>query len=290
MESMTGFGAGLAKDEKRQVVCEIKSVNQRFLDLQFKMPNELNFLELPLRHKAQALLKRGRVEIFIQLTTLEAPEKKVQLNQEALLDFLTQLKVVEEKIQRDLTPVLSQISQDENFVWVEQNLFERELWQPLVEEAFTKALTQLKDTRKQEGQALEKVLTAQQKEFLEEITALQQANEAIEASHFTRLKDKLTELLGTQVEESRLLTEVAIILEKGDIHEEIDRLLAHVKAFQQLLQQTEPIGRQLDFLIQEMNREVNTIGSKAQDLFIKQKVVGLKTILEKMREQLQNLV
>lgn len=290
MESMTGFGAGIAKEGNRQVVCEMKSVNQRFLDLQFKMPNDLNFLELPLRHQAQEILKRGRVEIFIQLTTLEIPEKKVQLNQALLLDFLHQLQVVEEKTQRDLTPVLSQLTQDENFVWVENQLFEKEKWQLLVKTAFTRALTQLKETRQQEGQALGKILKGQQDEFLEELTALSQANEEIEASHFLRLKNKLTELLGENVEESRLLTEVALIVEKGDIHEEINRLFAHLKAFYGLLEKNEPIGRQLDFLLQEMNREVNTLGSKSQDLFLKQKVVRLKTILEKMREQLQNLV
>ncbi len=289
MKSMTGFGKSEIKKDQTVVTCELKSVNQRFLDLQFKTPKECNALELTFRKLAQESLSRGRVEIFIQILQNEETKKVPHLNQDLLTSFLNQLTTVEIATGRDLSNSLGGIFQREDFLTVEVAEEPTEELTPLILEAFERALFHLQETREKEGSHLLRVLKEQQTAFKKELEDLENLNGEIEASHFERLKEKLSAFLKDEVNEDRLLTEVALVVEKGDIHEEVDRLHAHLVSMTELLDQQTAVGRQLDFLVQEMNREVNTIGSKSTDLKIKGHVVQMKTILEKFREQIQNI-
>lgn len=288
MKSMTGFGKSEVATETLQVTCEMKSVNQRFLDLQFKMPKECFSLELPFRKMAQDVLSRGRVEVFMQVTQINKLGQQVKLNQELFLSLLEQLKEVEQKAQRDLSASLAGIFQQEDLLTLERIKESEDEITSLAKEAFEKALFHLQETRQAEGDRLLSVLNFKRQEFAEELHNLKMLNREIEASHFERLKEKLSAYL-EEVDENRLLTEVAIVVDKGDIHEELDRLQAHLLGMDDLFKQKTPAGRQLDFLLQEMNREVNTIGSKSTDLAIKTHVLQMKAILENCKEQIQNI-
>ncbi|MCU7700706.1 DUF1732 domain-containing protein [Enterococcus gallinarum] len=156
-------------------------------------------------------------------------------------------------------------------------------------DALSQALTAIDQSREIEGQGIYQVLKENQQQLLGKIMELQTFIAVYEADHRQRFEKKLTEYLGEQVDQERLLTEMAILLERGDIHEELDRMMIHLDSMTTLLEAKSPIGRELDFLIQEMNREVNTIGSKSSPIEIKNSVVQMKTIIEKIREQVQNI-
>lgn len=289
MESMTGFGKGSASDENLKVTVELKSVNQRFLDLQFKMPKELNGQELALRKILQDALKRGRVEIFCQVTASGGSAQEVVVQKELLASALAQLKTVPGLREQELASSLAGLLAQPDFLTIQEASKVALLLPALATTALEKALAELVKTRREEGERLKEILRSNQNTFQEIVLAISQFNEEIESSHYERLKNKVTELLGADVDENRLLTEAALIIERGDIHEELDRLMAHLAAFTDLLQAQGPVGRQLDFLVQEMNREVNTLGAKSQALVIKSRVLQLKTLLEQIREQIQNI-
>ncbi|WP_242387505.1 YicC/YloC family endoribonuclease [Enterococcus gallinarum] len=293
MKSMTGFGKGNGETADYQIEIEIKSVNQRFMDLQLRMPKQLNDLEALIRQEVKKVLQRGRVELYLTLNEKNAAHKEVVVQWDLLVPFLKQVE--EEAAQRldikELSKknILEKLIVHEAFLDVREKQQEDTQLEQGVLDALSQALTAIDQSREIEGQGIYQVLKENQQQLLGKIMELQTFIAVYEADHRQRFEKKLTEYLGEQVDQERLLTEMAILLERGDIHEELDRMMIHLDSMTTLLEAKSPIGRELDFLIQEMNREVNTIGSKSSPIEIKNSVVQMKTIIEKIREQVQNI-
>ena len=292
MKSMTGFGKAMTASETLQVDVEIKSVNHRFLDMQLRMPKECNPYEADVRKQIKDTLQRGRIEVYVSLTRRAEGGKEVQVNwqlvDQLVAAFDTRFSQLPGK-NLDLTQLLNGLVLRPDFIEVvEEQAADPELPE-LLAAAIQEALGNLQAARQQEGDGIQVILSQYSQEILRQLADLNQLNTVIEEQHRERLAQKVTELLGEQVDQARLLTEVTLLIERGDIHEELDRLAIHVQKLQKLLQEEGAIGRELDFLIQEMNREVNTTGSKSTAIAIKDHVVTLKTLLEKIREQIQNI-
>lgn len=290
---MTGFGKGNGETADYQIEIEIKSVNQRFMDLQLRMPKQLNDLEALIRQEVKKVLQRGRVELYLTLNEKNAAHKEVIVQWDLLVPFLKQVE--EEAAQRlDIKELskknlLEKLIVHEAFLDIREKQQEDTQLEQGVLDALSQALTAIDQSRETEGQGIYQVLKENQQQLLGKIMELQTFIAVYEADHRQRFEKKLTEYLGEQVDQERLLTEMAILLERGDIHEELDRMMIHLDSMTTLLEAKSPIGRELDFLIQEMNREVNTIGSKSSPIEIKNSVVQMKTIIEKIREQVQNI-
>lgn len=293
MKSMTSFGKGNGETADYQIEIEIKSVNQRFMDLQLRMPKQLNDLEALIRQEVKKVLQRGRVELYLTLNEKNAAHKEVIVQWDLLVPFLKQVE--EEAAQRlDIKELskknlLEKLIVHEAFLDIREKQQEDTQLEQGVLDALSQALTAIDQSREIEGQGIYQVLKENQQQLLGKIMELQTFIAVYEADHRQRFEKKLTEYLGEQVDQERLLTEMAILLERGDIHEELDRMMIHLDSMTTLLEAKSPIGRELDFLIQEMNREVNTIGSKSSPIEIKNSVVQMKTIIEKIREQVQNI-
>lgn len=295
MKSMTGFGKAIRETKAYQLDIEIKSVNQRFLDVQIRSPKILNFVENDFRQLIKQQLSRGRIEVFVNLAYIGKNEKQIVINWELIDSLITQLTDgIQQRYgsqnQVSISRMAERFALDENFVTVEEKPEEsmEELAQ-LALDTLKSALDSIEASREKEGQALALVLKKNTEEFKEVLKKLDSFVEIFEKEFQIRYQKKLEEFLGAKVDEQRLLTELAILLERGDIHEELDRLAIHVQKLDELIEAQCPVGRELDFLIQEMNREINTIGSKSNAIEIKNQVVQSKTILEKIREQVQNI-
>lgn len=293
MKSMTGFGKETIQNETYQIDVEIKSVNQRFLDVQLRMPKEANSYELAIRQAVKDTLQRGRVEVYVNVHQTGSGNKEVQIHWpliDQLLDEMQQhLQMKYPTATFDAGASVNQLLQQADFVEVTEKQEADEEFGELLLAAVAGAIAAIDESRLIEGQKIQEVLTNYAQEVEEAVAELNGFVTIFEQEYKDRFEAKLKDWLGNQVDETRLLTEMAILLEKGDVHEELDRLVIHTEKMRVLLQTTAPVGRELDFLIQEMNREVNTIGSKSSPIEIKNIVVRMKTTLEKIREQIQNV-
>ncbi|MGX7418489.1 YicC/YloC family endoribonuclease [Carnobacterium gallinarum] len=293
MKSMTGFGRASISRLDYQIDIEIKSINHRFLEIVARMPKELNFMELPIKKQLGSQLKRGRVEVYVNFKKSVSGQKELVVNW-SLVDeavhFVTEAKeryAAQPDI--DFSASLPQLFASDDFLMIQEQDLDEATIEPLISEAAEAALAELVLNREAEGLRLKEHLLNHVAAFKEAIGQIVVMTDLFEAHYRTRLENRLNEVLGNLVDEPRLLTELAVLLEKADIHEELERLDSHVIHLTKLLEKQEPVGRELDFLIQEMNREVNTIGSKANQLKLSDTVILMKTELEKIREQVQNI-
>ncbi|MGM0218877.1 YicC/YloC family endoribonuclease [Enterococcus sp. AZ126] len=293
MKSMTGFGKETFLNNTYQIDVEIKSVNQRFLDIQLRMPKEVNPHEMAIRQLVKETLQRGRIETYINIKQTSSGNKEVLVHWNLIHQLMGEIKqeLTTNYPQAEFDPVqsINQLLNNPDYVEVTEKQEADEQFGVLVLETVKKAVERIDASRLQEGQKIQQVLTSYSQDFIALVDELKSFVILYEKDYRDKFEARLNDWLGSQVDETRLLTELAILLEKGDIHEELDRLMIHVDKLQELLTQAEPVGRELDFLIQEMNREVNTIGSKSSPIEIKNIVVQMKTILEKIREQIQNV-
>lgn len=293
MKSMTGYGQASQTNEAYELNIELKSVNNRFLDLQIRMPKELNPFEAQIRKIAKEKIQRGRVDVFINLTPLKSGNKQVSVDWNLLQQLVRELQSGGKEhfgiVDFPVEQVLIKAMEQSDFVTLVDQPTEEDTLEELVQAVADKAFTQLVVSREHEGAGIQNVLVEYGEKVQVLVNELKDFVSEYEADFQQRYQAKLEEYLGNTVDQDRLLTELAILLERGDIHEELDRLTIHLEKLTKLLETTEPVGRELDFLLQEMNREVNTIGSKSSPIQIKDIVVQLKTILEKIREQIQNV-
>ncbi|MGN8982055.1 YicC/YloC family endoribonuclease [Enterococcus villorum] len=295
MKSMTGFGKATRETQEYQLEVEIKSVNQRFLDVQIRSPKVLNFLENEIRQFIKQHLSRGRIEVFINLTQIGKNHKQLFIDWPLIDKLVCELtegiaQCYGKDTQLDIGRLYELLTTNESFVIIEEKVDNdtNELAE-LVLYTVHEALAEIENSRQKEGTALASILKKNSNELKEVLAQLQQFVDLYEQEYQEKYRKKLEDFLGTSVYQQRLLTELAILLERGDIHEELDRLVIHTQQLDELLLAKQPVGRELDFLIQEMNREINTIGSKSSAIEIKNQVIQLKTILEKIREQIQNI-
>ena len=294
MKSMTGYGRGESQTDDYHVLVDIKSVNHRFLDTQIRLPREYNHLEIDMKNAFKQELSRGRVECFITLTKEQASSQTLKINWDILDSLVHELSEAEyQRYQKQpfsaekflegavMHPVIVEtVEKKEALDDIERDMLK----------AFKQALQALNESRQKEGEGLRQFFLDYLESIKKEVSSISSQVERINQEHYDKLKKKLEELMsGAEIDESRLLTEVALIVDRGDVTEELDRLSVHLQSMNQLLEKEGPIGKEMDFLIQEMNREVNTIGSKSADLSIKSSVIQLKTLIEQIREQVQNI-
>ncbi len=291
IKSMTGFGRNEYAVGGREYTVEVKTINHRYLDFNIRLPRQFSFFEDYIRKIVPKYISRGKVDVNIQFSSFGDELKSIKFDENLISLYLNEAKVIEEKfgIKNDLS--FCRVMQLPDVVKVDDDKDEEQLINEL-SEALAGALEKLKNMREVEGNNLYKDLTAKTANLLTILSKIEEKSKLVVVEYKTKLKERVDELLkdvNTQLDDTRLATEVAIFADKASIDEEIVRFKSHIKQFNHTLELDEPVGKKLDFIVQELNRETNTIGSKANDLDISSSVIELKNEIEKIREQIQNI-
>lgn len=289
-QSMTGFGRGEAAGHGRRYTVEVQSVNHRFLEVRCHLPKRVAGLEPRFQRAVQQRFARGHFEVSVQDKALDGPRRALKVDLPLARQYVELLRGLQEEMQLPGQVTLEMLASQRDLISVEEPEESLdEAWTEM-EAALTSALDALAAMRGQEGSALAQALRRHLHEIEGVLTRVTGRTSDLVEAHRNRLRERVAELLNGRLPDPlRLEQEVAILAERGDVAEECDRLRSHLAQFHETLDQAGPQGRRLDFLLQEMNREVNTIGSKAADASLAQDVVGLKTAIERVREQVQNL-
>ncbi len=290
IKSMTGFGRCEVQKDSRKFTVEMKSVNHRYLDVNIRMPKKLNFFETAIRNLLKSYANRGKVDIFITYEDLSQAQVAVKYNAALAGEYLKYLKQMEKEFGLENDIRVSTLSRyPEVFTMEEQSEDEEELWNGL-KEALEGAFTQFVQTRETEGENLKRDILAKLDNLSELTGHIEERSPQIITEYRAKLEEKMKELLAdTQIEESRIAAEVILFADKICTDEEIVRLKSHISHMRNTLDEKDEIGRKLDFIAQEMNREANTILSKANDIEVSDYAISLKTEIEKIREQIQNI-
>lgn len=290
MNSMTGYGRSRQVLDGREITVEIRSVNHRYLEYSARIPRMYGYLEEKLKTFLQSLVSRGKVEVTVTIQNLTGGDTVVQINQALAKGYLDAMRSQAESLglKDDLT--LSTLTRF-NDVFTLQKLEEDQqvVWNS-VQQVARQALDQFLEMRRREGERL-KLDLLQKLELLNgHVAAVEEQSPKTVAAYRERLLQKMEELLADRcIDQQRILLEAGLYAEKIAVDEETVRLKSHLEQFAQMMEQSGPVGRKLDFLVQEINRETNTIGSKAQDLAVTRRVVEMKSEIEKIREQIQNI-
>ena len=290
IKSMTGFGRSEIANEDRKITVEMKSVNHRYCDISIKMPKKLSFYEAAIRNLLKQSIGRGKIDVYITYEDYTENNICVKYNADLAREYYNNLEKMSKEfgIENDIR--VSTLSRfPEVFTLEEQTIDEKELW-GFIEEAVNIALKQFIETRIVEGENLKKDIVTKLDGMLRFVEYIEERSPEIVTDYRNKLTAKVNELLGdTKIDESILATEVTIYADKICVDEETVRLKSHIKNMKETLNESDNVGRKLDFIAQEMNREANTILSKANDLSVTNVAIDLKTDIEKVREQIQNI-
>ena len=294
--SMTGYGRAQMLEDGRDVLVEIRAVNHRYYEFSARLPRTCLYLEEKLKSFLNGRIGRGKVEVSVTITRPDGKDAQIAVNRSVAEGYVNALRMLNEELGEngglwlsdDLT-LNSLLRLHDVFTVTKEQADENAVW-TVVSAAAAQALDSFVKMREAEGSRLAADLSGKLDGLEAMLRQVESIVPSIAENYRQRLYAKLTELLAdTNIDEQRILTETAIFAEKTAIDEETVRLHSHIAQFRTLLQSEEPIGRKLDFLVQEMNRVVNTIGSKAQDLSVTRLVVDMKSEIEKIREQIQNI-
>ena len=290
VRSMTGYGKGIAENSDARVTIEMKSVNHRYLDLNIKLPKKLNFLESTIRNKISESVFRGKVDVDITLNEHSDACYQVTINDAIAQKYYDSISAMADKLGIDNDMKASSISRLPDVIELEEMEADEDSLKALVLEALDSCVAQFVDSRIAEGNRLETDLIAKMDEMLVLVDKLEARSPQIIEEYRARLKTKVAELLDdNHIDESRVAQEVVIYADKICIDEEMVRLKSHVSETKGVFELDKEVGRKLDFLAQELNREANTILSKSTDVEIADIGITLKTLIEKVREQIQNI-
>ena len=290
IQSMTGFGRGEAANEKYKVTIEMKSVNHRYLDLSVRLPRKLNFYEPAIRNQVKEFAKRGKIDIFVSMEQLQENAESIQYNPQIAAAYLSGISQMADEFSIDGTIQAYQLARfPDVFTKAEEDDNEEE-WIPIVTQALRDACEKFAESRRIEGEKLAKDLSAKLDHISDLVDKIETRSPQIVEEYRKKITEKVEQLLGdTQIDENLLATEIVMFSDKICVDEEMVRLRTHVEHVKETLAVGENIGRKLDFLIQEMNREANTTLSKANDSEVSGYGIDLKTEIEKIREQIQNI-
>ena len=288
--SMTGYGRAVKTFDDREVTVELKAVNHRFFEFTARTPRQYAFVEERLKKLFSAEINRGKVETFVSVTSVGAPDETVEANLEVIESYVTALRNIQYKVGAVDDLALSHLLKiPEAFTVKKVEEDEEQLWGEIAETA-NEALAAFVSMRQTEGEKLRADILLKLDEIEADVNKVEKRSPEVTAAYRDRLYSKLRELLDDKnIDEQRILTEAAIFADKTAVDEETVRLKSHISQYREILAKNGPIGEQLDFLIQEFNREVNTIGSKCNDLEITKIVLEMKNAVEKIREQIQNI-
>lgn len=290
IKSMTGYGREQDTVNKRNILVEIRSVNHRYYEFSSRIPRAYGYLDEKLKNFFADKIRRGKVEASVTISSPEGNDVVIEVNKSVALGYINALKSANEelKLRDDLS--LSQISRFPDIFNVQKTVDdEEEIWQE-VQTVAAKALEKFISMREKEGLKMKEDILGRLENLEKMVCFIEKTAPEMTTNYRNRLYAKLSDVLKDKgIDEQRIITEAAIYSEKVAVDEETVRLHSHISQFRELLESDGQVGRKLDFLVQEMNREVNTTGSKAQDLEITRTVVEMKSEIEKIREQIQNI-
>ena len=290
LKSMTGFGRFESETPERKISVEMKAVNHRYCEISLKMPKKLNFFESAIRNLLKNYISRGKVDIFIIYEDFTEGKELVKYNEDLAKSYFELIKKMGSQFEIDGNISASQLARfPDVFTIEEQQIDENEMWS-FIENAIKNAAENFVKTRIDEGEHLKKDLIAKLDGMISMIDFIEERSPQVVDEYRNRLYAKVEELLGnTNMDQGILATEITVFADKICVDEETVRLRAHINNMKNTLNEAENVGRKLDFIAQEMNREANTILSKSSDLEITNTAINLKTDIEKVREQIQNI-
>lgn len=289
MKSMTGFGRARLERENRTYNIEIKSVNHRYNDITVKMPKGISYLEEKVKKEISSKISRGKVDVYITFDNNSSEGKNIKINKEIASIYIKELKTLaqENDIKEDIS--VTEIFKFPDVLSIENIEDEELIWSELYT-CLDNAITSLMEMRKREGNKIKEDLEKRIEKISEKVNEISTYSTRLVEEYVVKLETRIKEILNTDVvDKDRLAQEIVIYADKCSVEEEITRLKSHMIQFKELINMDTPIGKKIDFLIQEMNRETNTIGSKSGNLLITNLVIDIKTELEDIREQVQNI-
>ncbi|MBE6901139.1 MAG: YicC family protein [Ruminococcaceae bacterium] len=290
IKSMTGFGRGHEILNGRDITVEIRAVNHRYYEFGCRIPRSLGFLEEKLKTLLNGKISRGKVEVSVLVYNTETKDEKISINREIVRDYIDALRSVKDEFSLNDDLSLSHVMRiPDAFTVVKEEADEEQIWAD-VKSVAEQALTKFIAMREAEGERMKADILSRLDTIEGWVAIVEQRSPLIVEEYRKRLFDKMCEVLNnSNIDEGRILLEAGIFSEKTAVDEETVRLRSHLQQFRTMLNGSEAIGRKLDFLVQEMNRETNTIGSKVQDIEVTKIVVDQKSEIEKIREQIQNI-
>ena len=290
MRSMTGFGRAQAEQDGRKVTLELKTVNHRFLDLNIRIPRALGFAEEAVRKGIKEKLSRGHVDVFISYSAVASDAKTARADIGLMRSYLHAARQAAREVGVEDDIALSHLIRIPDIILIEEAAEDEDRLTNIVREALSLALESLDEMRLREGAELKASLLACLDELQGILADIESRKGLVPAEYAEKLRQRISELTaGTDIDEARFTTEVALMADRSDISEETVRLATHISQFRNTMMGEGAVGRKLDFIVQEMNRELNTIGSKSGDMTITNAVIAGKSVVEKIREQVQNI-
>lgn len=288
--SMTGYGRAQEIIEGRDITVEIKSVNHRFFEFSARVPRAYGYLEEKLKNFINAKISRGKVDLYVQIINLEGTNAAVEINTELAASYLKALRSTAQRLGLTDNVQITDLSRFSDIFAVRKTEEDEDkIWESVLAVAL-KSVEKFMEMRQNEGENLKKDVCSRLDALENLIKIVEEKSPETVSAYREKLSEKMRQVLeNEQVEEQRILLEAAVFAEKTAVDEETVRLKSHIAQFRSFLTQSEPMGRKLDFLVQELNRESNTIGSKCQNLEISHIVVDIKSEIEKIREQIQNI-
>ncbi len=289
IKSMTGYGKGTLTKNQKEYQVEIKSVNHRYLDISVKMPKVLSYLEETVKKEIATKVKRGKIDVFITFQNNMAEGKEIKINTEIAKIYIDELKKLAKQEEISANIEVTEISKFPDVLTIQNNQEDETIKLELLE-TLRQAIDDLVQMRTIEGKKIAEDLLTRIKEIQGTVKEISSLSTGLIEEYVVKLEGRIKEILKNQeIDQARLAQEVVIYADKCSVEEEVTRLESHISQFEKLLNSEGAIGKKLDFIIQEMNRETNTIGSKANNLEITNDVIDVKTELENIREQIQNI-
>ncbi len=290
IKSMTGYGRSEQIIDGRDILFEIKSVNHRFFEFSARVPRVYGYLEEKIKSYLQQKISRGKVDVGVTILTLEGTNAEVEINHDLTRSYVEALRELTDKFDLKDDLSLSSISRFSDIFTVRKSVEDENVIWDCVRQVADEAVAAFLAMRETEGQRLKEDILGRLDYIETQVRRVEERSPETVKEYYNRLYQKMTEVLGdNRFDEQRIITEAAIFADKVAVNEETVRLHSHLDQFREILNAGGPMGRKLDFLVQEVNREVNTIGSKAQDTDIARIVVDVKAEIEKIREQIQNI-
>jgi len=290
MKSMTGFGRAKLEKNNRIYSIEIKSVNHKYLDVSIKLPRSLSYLEDKVKKEITANISRGKVDVFVAFENYSNEGKDIIVNNELVNKYIEEFKKIAEENNLSMDIPVTEITKLPDVLTLKTVDEKEDIIQEEVLECLKEAIENFIQMRETEGDKIKLDLLNRIKQIEENVQKISMHSTGLVEEYVVKLEERIKDILKTDIiDEARLATEVVIYADKCSIEEELTRLKSHIDQFKLILEEKKPIGKKIDFLIQEMNRETNTIGSKSGSLDITNLVVEIKTELENIREQVQNV-
>ena len=291
IRSMTGFGHGeVSNDKNQKVTVEMKSVNHRYCDISLKLPKKLAMFEANIRNIMKEYASRGKIDIYVSYEDLSETAVSLHYNQAMAAEYMQVFKKMQEDFGIETKITAEALAKYPEVVTLEEVQQDEEVWWELLEAALRQAAEKFVETRTIEGANLKRDLLGKLDQMAADVTFIEERSPQIIAEYRAKLEEKVKEFLeDSTIEENRIAAEVTLYADKIAVDEEIVRLQSHISSMTDVLESDESIGRKLDFMAQEMNREANTILSKSSDVDLADHAIELKTNVEKVREQIQNI-